>query len=106
MGAVTFGSILIMLGGVFLLDVVLPQIDMRIVVQFWPVALIMLGIEVLLGNRRKVYEVVGDDGRVMEQCKVIYDIVAIVMMFCILLFTMVLAWVDGNYMNDLHFFNL
>lgn len=103
LGAVTFGIVLVLLGVVCLLRVILPALDFGLVIRFWPLVLIILGVEVLLGNRQKTYEVLDDKGQVVEQDKVIYDVPAIMMMFAALFFTLLLAWADWAQMNHYYF---
>ena len=51
-GTTTFGCILIILGIVLLLQLFVPGLNYTIILDFWPVALILLGIEILVANAR------------------------------------------------------
>ena len=51
-GTTTFGSILVVLGIVLLLQLFIPGLDYTIILDCWPVALILLGIEILVANAR------------------------------------------------------
>ncbi len=51
-GTTTFGSILVILGIVLLLQLFIPGLDYTIILDFWPVTLILLGIEILVANAR------------------------------------------------------
>lgn len=96
-GSVTFGIILILTGGLFLLHMAFPALNYYAIYRFWPVVLIILGIEVLSGARQKTYEVLDAAGKVTEQSKVVYDIPAILMMLVVLGFTVCMAVVDWIY---------
>ena len=61
------------------------------VICFWPVLLILLGIEVLLANSRKTYRVVNEEGKVEEQEKMVYDFPAILLMITVACFSMCMA---------------
>lgn len=100
-GTITFGVILVTLGTAFLLQLLLNLGVFPWIFRLWPAALILLGGEVLLGSRRKTYEIVGKDGQMVEQCKMIYDGPAIVLTACTLFFTWALAWVDWMYVNEM-----
>lgn len=96
-GSVTFGIILILTGGLFLLHLAVPTLNYYMIYRFWPVILILLGLEVLAGARQKTYEVLDDAGKVTEQNKVVYDIPAILMMMALTGFAMCMAAVDWIY---------
>jgi hypothetical protein len=46
-GTLTMGLMLILMGSAFLAHLFLPELDYRRLVDFWPVVLILLGIETL-----------------------------------------------------------
>lgn len=83
-GSVTFGLTLILFGILFLIHMAVPGLQYEMIFQFWPVVFIILGIEILVENRRS------NDG----QYKFIYDFPAILMLVMMLLFAMVMAAVD------------
>lgn len=103
LGSVTFGIVLVTLGVSFIINRFFPALDYIIIFRFWPVLFILLGIEVLLGSRYKMYEVIGDNGKIIEQCKVIYDIPAIIMTFCVVFLAVSLAWADWLYTNQVNY---
>lgn len=100
-GSVTFGMVLVVTGILFLIHLFLPGLDFRVFFQFWPLMLITLGIEVLLGSRQKTYEVRNEKGQIIEQSKVIYDVSAIVLTFVLTGFSMFMALLDFVFMNSL-----
>ena len=52
-GSVTFGTILILTGVLFIIHLLFPAFQFFFIYRFWPVILILLGIEVLAGSRYK-----------------------------------------------------
>lgn len=93
-GSVTFGIVLIVTGVLFLLHLFLPDIKYEMVFQFWPLILITLGIEVLVGSRQKTYELRGENGQLLEQNKVVYDVPAIILTMVLTGFSMFMGMVD------------
>lgn len=83
-GSVTFGLMLILYGSLFLIHVVAPALHYETIFHLWPVVFILLGIEILVENRRSN----------TKECKFIYDFPAIIMLGGMLLFAMVMAVVD------------
>ena len=83
-GSVTFGITLICYGILFLVRIFVPTLHYHVIFQCWPVVFILLGIEILVENRR---------GRDQTQ-KFIYDFAAIFMMAGMLFFAMIMAVVD------------
>lgn len=81
-GTTTLGSILVVLGIVLLLQLFIPGLNYTIILDCWPVALIMLGIEILVANARS--------STVQFQ----YDGWAIVLMFLTLGFTCCMGIAD------------
>ncbi len=103
-GSVTFGFVLIAMGIIFLMQQFLPGIDYVLVFRFWPVILIGLGIEALLGCTRKNIEVLDEKGKVIEQSKVVYDVTAILLTLFLTGFSVVLALMNWSlqYAHDVH----
>lgn len=93
-GSVTFGSVLVITGVIFLLQQFVPDIDYAIVFRFWPIVLIGLGIEVLLGSRQKNVEVLDERGNIVEQNKMVYDIPAIILTVVLVFFSIFLAMMN------------
>lgn len=96
-GSVTFGTILILTGVLFLVHLVFPSFPYFQIYRFWPVILILLGIEVLAGSRCKMYEVMDEQGKIVEQSKVVYDVAAILLMIVTTGFAMLMACIDWIY---------
>lgn len=46
-GTLTLGIVLILMGVAFIAHLILPELSMRILLDFWPIVLIILGIETL-----------------------------------------------------------
>lgn len=97
LGSVTFGVVLLALGSIYTIHVLVPQLPLWQVFRLWPLALIILGVEVLIGSRNKSYDVIKEDGQVITQCKVVYDVPAILMTACALVFTLGMAWVQWGF---------
>ena len=51
-GSITLGLILILLGILLLLRLIIPALTYSVILDFWPVTLIVLGLEVLIANMR------------------------------------------------------
>ncbi len=96
-GTVTFGVILIVTGVLFLVHLFLPAFNYFLIFRFWPVILILLGVEVLAGSRQKSYEVLDAEGKVIEQSKVVYDVPAILLMMALTGFAICMALIDWTY---------
>lgn len=93
-GSVTFGIVLIVTGVIFLIQQFIPDIDYAIIFRFWPIVLIGLGIEVLLGSRQKNVEVLDKEGKIVEQNKVVYDTPAILLTVILIFFSVFLAMMN------------
>lgn len=98
-GSVTFGVVLIVTGVLFLMHLFLPRLDYRVLFEFWPLILILLGVEVLLGNRQKTYEVRDEKGRILEQSKMIYDVPAILLTMILTGFSIFMGMVDWTLLH-------
>ncbi|MGN0377396.1 MAG: LiaI-LiaF-like domain-containing protein [Suilimivivens sp.] len=96
-GSVTFGTVLIVTGILFLVHIFFPAFNYFLIYRFWPVILILLGVEVLVGSRQKSYEVIDSQGRVVEQSKMVYDVPAILLMITLTGFAMCMALIDWTY---------
>ena len=87
-GTITAGTALVFTGAAFLLRIFLPALDIFELIRFWPVLLILLGIEVLSAGSRKTYQVMDEEGRIEEQQKMVYDFPAILLMITVACFSM------------------
>lgn len=96
-GSVTFGFVLIATGILFLIHLFLPAFNFFMIYRFWPVILILLGLEVLVGSRQKTYEVLDEQGKIVEQSKMVYDVPAILLMIVLTGFSMCMALMDWVY---------
>ena len=83
-GTITFGITLIFFGVLFLVHMVFPVLDYEMIFRLWPCILILLGVEVLLANRK-------------EQVQFVYDRGAIVLLILLMFFTMTMAGIDVMY---------
>ena len=79
-GAFTSGICMVGFGVLLLLHNQLGIMDYEMILGFWPLILIGMGVELLLSNVMK--------------SKIIYDKAAIVLLFVMVLFAMMLAGVD------------
>lgn len=78
-GTVTLGLCLIVFGILFLINMIVPQIDYWMICRFWPAVFIVLGTEVLFSCKRE---------------NVVYDKWGIVLLMCLLLFSMGMGMID------------
>lgn len=83
-GTVTCGLVLILYGIMFLVRMALPSIDYRLIFECWPVVLIFLGVEILLGCM----------GKNAEKRNFKYDFGSVLIILLMLLFSMIMAAVD------------
>ena len=93
-GSVTFGIVLVITGVIFLLQQLFPNLSYEMIFRFWPVILIGLGIEVLLGSRQKNVEVLNEEGKIVEQSKVVYDVPAILLTIVLIFFSIFMAMMN------------
>ncbi len=87
-GTITAGTALVFTGVVFLVRIFFPTLDIFEWIRFWPVLLIMLGIEVLLANSGKTCQIMNEEGEMEEQQKMVYDFPAILLMIMAACFSM------------------
>ena len=64
-GTLTSGISLIVFGTLFLFHMFVPDIDFILIFRFWPCILILLGVEILVGNYKKANEFIYDKGSVV-----------------------------------------
>ena len=80
-GTVTLGVTLLCYGVLFLTHIFVPSLQYAYIARCWPVVFILLGCEILWENR----------GSEKQACRVVYDFAAVIMLFLMLLFAMVMA---------------
>lgn len=83
-GSVTFGLTLIVFGVLFLVHMAAPFLNYEMIFNCWPVVFVLLGIEILVENRKSS----------AAGYKFVYDFPAILMLFLMLFFAMIMAVVD------------
>lgn len=81
-GTITFGCILILLGILLIVHLFMPTLTYTAILNYWPITLIALGIEILVANFRSA------------KVAFTYDGWAIFLMFVIIGFTMCLGILD------------
>ena len=79
-GTLTLGVVLILMGGAFIAHLVLPVLSLKILLNFWPVVLILLGIETLVSYF------------VNKQERLRYDVWSIVIMIVLVGFSTCMGW--------------
>lgn len=92
-GTITFGCMLIVLGILLIVHLFVPTLTYTAILNYWPVILIVLGIEILVANSRS------------EKTAFTYDGWSIFLMFMILCFTMcmgILDWLLVNLPNHIY----
>ena len=80
-GTVTFGLSLVVLGMLFLLQILFPALNYEVIFRLWPLIFIALGIEVLVSSRKPE-----------EQIR--YDGAAILILVLLICFAMGMAGMD------------
>lgn len=88
-GTLTFGCMLMLFGALFLIRIFVPGLNYEIIFRCWPCILIVLGIEVLVGNY-KASKMAGEG----QQVQFVYDKTAILLTICITFFAMAMAVAD------------
>lgn len=83
-GTVTCGLVLILYGVLFLVRMALPSLSYRLIFDCWPIILIFLGVEILLGCI----------GKNAENRKFKYDFGSVLIILIMMLFAMIMAAVD------------
>ncbi len=63
-GTVTCGAAFILFGLLFLLHMIVPAVSYLLIFRLWPCILIMLGIEILIGNIHKTSDYRYDKGAI------------------------------------------
>ena len=83
-GTVTCGLMFIVYGILFILHIIMPQLNYRILFNLWPIALISLGVEILVSCTRKN----------QEERKIVYDFPAVLLIMLVVLFVIIMAVLD------------
>lgn len=94
-GTVSCGLVLILYGILFLVRLALPALDYRIIMELWPVVLVMLGVEILISSV----------GKNQDKQKFVYDFPAVLIIIVMLFFTMIMAVADFC-MEEYQLYNL
>lgn len=81
-GSLTCGILLVLFGILFLLHMIVPAITFTIIFRLWPMILILLGLEMLLANRKAAEETIK------------YDTGAIVLVIILAFFAMSMGVVE------------
>lgn len=83
-GTVTCGLVLILYGILFLIHMVIPTLNYRLIFDCWPIVLIFLGVEILLGCI----------GKNAEKRNFKYDFGSVLLILVMMFFAMIMAAVD------------
>lgn len=83
-GTITCGLVLVLYGILFLLRWALPFLNYGIIFELWPVVLIMLGLEILIGCT----------GRRSQKRNFKYDFGSVLIILVMMGFSMIMAAVD------------
>lgn len=86
-GSVTFGITLLCYGILFLVHIFAPALRYQYIFRCWPVVFILLGCEILVENHKSK----------TEDCKVVYDFAAVIMLAAMMLFAMIMAVMDFDF---------
>ena len=82
-GTVTLGAVLVLFGFLFLVHTFWQGLDYTMIMKCWPLILISLGVETLLSVRQHT-----------EEIKWVYDKAAVVLLFLLSLFAMMMVVVQ------------
>ena len=82
-GTVTLGAVLVLFGFLFLVHTFWQGLDYTMIMKCWPLILISLGVETLLSVRQHT-----------EEIKWVYDKAAVVLLFLLSLFAIMMAVVQ------------
>lgn len=78
-GSITCGCVLILFGVLFLLRRLVPGLTYEMVFHLWPLVLILLGIEILISNRRAGEQIIK------------YDVGAVVLILILAVFALIMG---------------
>lgn len=97
-GTITFGCLLILFGVLFLVQMFVPALNYEIIFRMWPCIFVLLGLEVLVSNRRAMMESKEQGNEV----KFVYDTAAILLIICLTFFAMIMAVADYAMRYEYH----
>lgn len=83
-GTISCGITLVLYGVLFLIHMVFPLLDYKAIFALWPLILVILGVEILLGCRKK-----GPEGQ-----KFVYDFPAVLIVAAMMFFSFIMAALD------------
>lgn len=86
-GTITCGFMFVLYGVLFLLRMILPQLNYRILFDLWPVVLISLGVEILAGSTRKN----------QESRRIVYDFPAVLLVMFLTFFAVIMAALEYGF---------
>lgn len=90
-GSITCGIMLVLYGILFLIHMIQPSLNYNIIFELWPLILIFLGVEILAGSTSKN----------QEKNKFVYDFAAVLLIFIVAFFAMVMSAV--SYYNEYYY---
>lgn len=80
-GSITFGCMLVLFGSLFLVHMITPLLTYEMIFSLWPCIFILLGVEILVANRK-------------GQKEFTYDVAAVFLIVLLALFAMGMAVAD------------
>ncbi|MCM1144277.1 MAG: DUF5668 domain-containing protein [Blautia sp.] len=83
-GTITCGLVLVLYGILFLVRMVAPILDYKMIFDLWPVILILLGIEILAGTALEKH----------GKQRFIYDFASVLIIIMMMAFSMIMAVAD------------
>lgn len=86
-GSITCGLMLVLYGILFLVHIILPKLDYSLIFKLWPLILVLLGVEILASCTRGS----------QEKNKLVYDFPAVLLIFIVAFFAMVMSCVNYYY---------
>lgn len=96
-GGFTCGVVLVVFGVMMLLHSFIPTLTYELILSFWPVILIVLGVELLIANTVSCFKDNKNcqgDNQQSSFVEFKYDLAAIVLMFVIVLFSVGMGFAE------------
>ncbi|MCH5249574.1 MAG: DUF4097 family beta strand repeat protein [Lachnospiraceae bacterium] len=87
-GSFTCGLMLVLYGILFMVHIIQPKLRYNLIFEMWPLILIFLGVEILISCT----------GRNQEKKKYVYDFAAVILIFIVAFFAMIMSAV--SYYNE------